>query len=169
MKTRTEEYALAMNFGWLEDCRLAGCRGPRSDRDLRFLFSMGIRALVRLAHEEETGITEHDVQQNGLQDCYEPVRDFTPPNQGQIDRVVGFIFHAIEEGKAVAVSCGAGCGRTGTILACYLVSLGRTAEEAIEELLSKRPVSREVLRVPGQKEAVEAFRRRLEGASESGR
>ena len=123
---------------------------------------MGIRGLVRLAHKEETSITEHDVEQSGLQDCYEPVSDFTPPNQGQIDRVVGFITRAIGEGKPVAVSCGAGYGRTGTMLACYLVSLGHTAEEAIEQLLSKRPVSQEILRVPGQKEAVEEFRRRLE-------
>ncbi len=31
------DYAVAMNFSWLEQGRIAGCRGPRSDSDLAFL------------------------------------------------------------------------------------------------------------------------------------
>jgi atypical dual specificity phosphatase len=56
--------------------------------------------------------------------------------------------------------CGAGMGRTGTILACYLVSLGIPAEDAIRQLIEKRPCSREILNVPGQREAVFEFERR---------
>ena len=162
MRADSDQYAIKMNFGWLEDGHLAGCRGPRSDKDLAFLASRGIRALVRLAYEEETSITGHAVEQNGMEDCYEPVEDFTAPSQKQIDRVVRFIRRAVREGKPVAVSCGAGRGRTGTILACYLVSLGHAADYAIESLISSRPSSKEILCVPGQKQAVYEFERRLD-------
>jgi atypical dual specificity phosphatase len=60
------------------------------------------------------------------------------------------------------VSCGAGCGRTGTVLACYLVSSGHSAEGAIQQLLALRPCACEILVVPGQREAVLEFGCRLE-------
>jgi atypical dual specificity phosphatase len=151
-----------MNFSWLEESAVAGCRGPRTAADLMFLASVGIRALVRLAHEDETGITAADVQQHEIDDCYEPVKDWTAPSQEQIDRVVYFVNQAVANGKAVAVSCGAGYGRTGTILGCYLVSKGLSADEALRGLIEARPCSREVLRVPGQKEAVVEFHRRTQ-------
>lgn len=154
------DYSVAMNFGWLEG-RIAGCRGPRSNSDLAFLASIGIQALVRLAHEEETGIFAANVESNGIEDCYEPVTDWTAPSQHQIDRIIGFVRNAIEKGWPVAVSCGAGCGRTGTILACYLVSAGLSAENAIKQLIAVRPCSREILNVPGQKKAVLEFEQRF--------
>ena len=151
----------AMNFSWLEEYRIAGCRGPRTNADLRFLASVGVGALVRLACEDETGITCADVERHGIEDFYEPVEDYTPPSQKQIDRVLIFIRRALKSAKAIAVSCGAGYGRAGTILACYLVLGGLTADEAIWRLIAVRPCSDELLRVPGQKEAVQEFHRRL--------
>jgi atypical dual specificity phosphatase len=154
------DYSVAMNFTWVEQDRIAGCRGPRSDNDLAFLVSSGIRALVRLGHEDETGISKTDVESHGIKDCYEPVQDWNPPTQTQIDRAIGFVYSAIAGGKPVAVSCGAGCGRTGTVLACYLVASGCTPDDAIRHLLSVRPCSREILTVPGQREAILEFGRR---------
>ncbi len=153
-----------MNFSWLEEGLVAGCRGPRTDADLSFLARVGIRALVRLAHEDETGIAASDVQQCGIEDCYEPVEDRAAPSQEQIDRVFSFVQRAVSRGKSVAVSCGAGYGRTGTILACYLVSKGLSQEAAIRTLIEARPCSREILHVPGQREAVIEFQRRMEDA-----
>lgn len=157
----------SMKFGWIEDGRLAGCRGPRSDQELDFLASIGIRALVRLAYEAETDIAGHDVEANGIEDCYEPVKDWTAPRQEQIDRVIRFIRGAFDQAKPVAVSCGWGKGRTGTILACHFVSLGQTADQAIDQLISIRPISKEILSVPGQKEAIIEFARRLQSGETS--
>lgn len=148
-----------MNFSWWEDGRIAGCRGPRTDADLAFLASIGIRALVRLAPEEESGLSRIDVARNGIRDCYEPVRDWTAPLQEQTDRVMVFLRDVLIAKEPVAVSCGAGCGRTGTILACYIVSCGALPEDAIRKLIDARPCSSEILRVPGQREAVFAFYR----------
>lgn len=153
--------ALAMNFGWILEGGLAACRGPRSERDLACLTSQGIQALVRLAWQKELGLTSGRVRGMGLEDFYEPVHDFTAPTQNQIDRVVRFVRGALDGKKAVAVSCGAGYGRTGTILACYLVSAGRTADDAIRHVVSIRPGCKEILDNPGQKQAVVEFERRL--------
>jgi atypical dual specificity phosphatase len=153
---------VALNFSWLEDGLVAGCRGPRTNEDLAFLASIGIRSLVRLAAEPETGLSGPDVQRYAISDCYEPVPDWTAPSQKQIDRVVAFINNAVEKAEPVAVSCGAGYGRTGTVLGCYLVSKGLTAEAAIERLIVCRPCSKEILNVPGQKQAVIDFQRRTQ-------
>ena len=150
-----------MNFSWIEDERLVGCRGPRTDCDLAFLRDVkGIRALVRLASEEETGMTEQRVVANGIEDCYEPVKDFTAPSQEQIDRVLKFIGKVLGQGKPVTVSCEYGKGRTGTILACFFVSLGYTANQAKQRLFTVRPVSREILNVDDQMETIREFARR---------
>ena len=153
-----------MNFSWLDDPSVAGCRGPRSDADLAFLSSVGVRALVRLAGEEETGLTSADVQRHGISDCYEPVRDRTAPSQEQLDRIIDFIGATLASGQPVAVSCGAGCGRTGTVLGCYLVSKGLEVDAAIKRLIAARPCSREVLDVPGQRDAVVQFHERRQGS-----
>ena len=41
----------------------------------------------------------------------------------------------------MAVSCRAGIGWTGTVLTCYLVHTGHTAEETLEHVRNSRPGS----------------------------
>jgi len=70
------------------------------------------------------------------------VTDFTAPNPGQIDRMVSFISEQIETWeRPVVVTCYAGLGRTGTVLACYLVYSGYAAEQAIRLIRELRPRS----------------------------
>jgi atypical dual specificity phosphatase len=163
MNSAHDDQKVAMNFSWLEPDRIAGCRGPRTYEDLQFLYSVGIRALVRLAYEKETGMSAADVAKNGIEDCYEPVEDWTAPPPDQVKRVVRFIRQCAHDGKPTAVSCNAGYGRTGTILACYLVSLGNSAEDSIQELIRRRPCSSELLKVEGQPEAIHDFQTALRG------
>lgn len=158
--TETEDRAVELNFSWVEDGLVAGCRGPTGDRHLASLYDFGIRALVRLAPEDESGLGEPDVNRNGIRDCYEPVLDWTPPSQIQLDHVIAFIDTAVENREPVAVSCGAGKGRTGTVLACYLVARGLQPQAAIDVLIAVRPCCAEIQRVPGQQEAVFEFHRR---------
>ena len=130
-----------LNFSWVVDGKLAGHQAPSSEQDLTWLKQQGILALVRMAEENRSRVNSPQVELIGLLDCHEPVRDFTAPKQWQIKRMIAFITKAISEGRPVGVSCGAGLGRTGTILACYLVANGLSTEAAIKEVRSKRPGS----------------------------
>jgi atypical dual specificity phosphatase len=95
---------------------------------------------------------------HGLTELHLPVRDFTPPEPEQIARGVEAIELARGEGRRVAVHCGAGLGRTGTLLACYLVRRGLSPSEAIARVRAARPGSVETAE---QAEAVATYARSL--------
>ena len=133
-----------LNLSWLIDGEIAGHRGPISEAELEYLKSCRVAALVRLVEEHLTRVTSEQVKQVGLEDLHLPVDDFHAPTIEQIELALNFIRDYIAKGKAVGVSCGAGYGRTGTILACYLISKGLSADEAINQVRSKRPGSIEI-------------------------
>ncbi len=87
---------------------------------------------------DRSKFTPEEIIQYGFADCYQPVPDFMAPSMLQIDRVISFIQRSIAQHKPVDVSCYEGRGRTGTVLACYLVSKGATPEDAIRETRAKR-------------------------------
>lgn len=140
-----------MNFGWVLKGELAGSHGPASVHDLAFLHSQGIRAVIRM---EERTIPADSGDGIDLVDMFEPVPDFTPPELEQIQRMIEFIDQQIGEQKPVAVSCFAGIGRTGTVLACYLVHRGEEPAEAINRVRQLRSGS---IQTPEQEVAVHQF------------
>ena len=125
-----------LNFGWVIAGSLAGSQGPTNRRDLMFLKLQGIGVIIRM---EQQTISGEGVE---LVDMYEFVDDFTAPNADQINRMVAFISEQIETWeRPVVVSCYAGIGRTGTVLACYMVHEGYTADQAINLVRELRPRS----------------------------
>jgi len=147
-----------LNFSWVIDGMLAGHQAPSIDEDLAFLKEQGVQALVRMAEGENAIKMSKKVQTLGLTDLHIPVQDFTAPTQDQIVGMVDFISKSIAEQKPVGVSCGAGYGRTGTILACYLVMQCSSAEQAIQEVHTKRPGS---IETPEQEGAIRNYAQRL--------
>ena len=144
-----------MNFGWVIDNQLAGSQGPVSMQDLFFLHQQGVRAVIRM---EERTIPADTGGYVDIVDLFMPVTDFTAPAQGQIDQMIEFIDEqAVRNERPVVVSCYAGIGRTGTVLACYLVSRGSEAPDAIEEVRRSRPGS---IQTPEQEAAVYEYARR---------
>src|SRR5689334_837119 len=74
-----------------------------------------------------------------------PVEDFTAPTLHQVEQTITLIHFYLGKNMPVAVHCIAGLGRTGTIIACYLVGEGKSAEEAITTVRRWRPGSIETL------------------------
>jgi protein-tyrosine phosphatase len=63
----------------------------------------------------------------------------TAPSREALDRAVAFLREEILARRSVLVHCGAGLGRTGTILAAFLVAEGVEAGEAIRRVRDARP------------------------------
>jgi atypical dual specificity phosphatase len=138
-----------MNFSWILEGSLAGAQGPRTARDITFLKLQDIQAVVRM---EENTISTEPWQ---MLDLYMPVPDFTTPTIEQIDRMVKFVEDQIETWeRPVVVTCAAGLGRTGTVLACYFVGTGYQPQIAIDYVRQLRPGS---IQTRDQEEAVRQY------------
>ena len=144
-----------MNFSWVIPDKLAGSMGPVLMEELLYLKGKGVRAIVRLEQETISG------EGAGLIDMAEYVPDFQGPAPSQIDRIIAFIHQQIDNDVPVVVSCKAGQGRTGTVLACYLVHTGYGAKDAIERVRSLRSGS---IQSPHQQDFVYRYEERLKGA-----
>jgi atypical dual specificity phosphatase len=123
------------NYTVVIDGVLAGMERPGSSaplvKDLEFLKEQGIGAIVSLTLEP---LEPALVDEFGLRYLHLPIPDFAPPTMAQVRRFNEFLKSAEADGLATVVHCGAGHGRTGTMLACALVERGRKAEDAINEL-----------------------------------
>jgi len=100
-------------------------------------------------------LAEFDIEYHHL-----PVHDFGAPDSEQIDRFVSIVQDAQRAGVKTLVHCFAGRGRSGTMAACYLVSLGRSPDEALDEVRALRPGAVET---PEQEDAVREYARHLWG------
>lgn len=147
------------NFSWVMPGKLAGAAKPGStnaeEEDLRFLHEQGLRAIVTLCSQP---INPALATELGFMTKHVPIEDFTAPSFEQIEKAVGFIERRITNNQPVLVHCRAGFGRTGTILACYLVKRGMSPTQAIAEVRRARPGSVEA---KGQERAVHLYYRKL--------
>lgn len=139
---------------WIEEGRLLACAYPRRDTSLASVAALGVSLIVNMherAHEPSR------LSRYGLTEVHLPVKDFTPPPPEVLDAGVAAIVKALRDGRVVAVHCGGGRGRTGTLVACYLVSQGLTVDEAIRRVRALRPGSVETR---SQEAAIGAYAQR---------
>ena len=144
-------------FSWVEKPLLAALGRPASPEDLAWLRRQGVEVLLSLTEERPP---RDWADEAGLLVFHEPLEDMEAPSQEQLDRAVSAILKALDSRMAVAVHCGAGLGRTGVVLAAYLVARGASAQSAVAKIRRLRPGSVET---EEQAEAVEAFARRRKG------
>ena len=141
-------------FSWIKRPLLAGLALPRDREDFIWLRDHAIQVLLSLTEDPPFRAFVNDA---GLMNFHEPIDDYTAPSQEQLDRCLSVIERAHSQQMGVAVHCAAGKGRTGTILAAWLVSQGQTAEEAIARIRELRPGS---IESEEQEECLHDFERR---------
>ena len=144
------------NFSWLVEHKLAALSYPESEDAITLLWKMGIRALINLTEEP---LPEEILRKVGILTENIPVLDFTAPTLKQVEQALSMIHFYMQRDMPVAVHCIAGLGRTGTILACYLVGEGKSADEAITVIRRWRPGSIETLDQEAVIHEYEQFRR----------
>jgi len=138
-------------FTWVDQPHLAAMAKPGSADDLAWLRRHGIDVLVSLT---EDPLPRRWVDDAGLLAVNVPVPDFEAPSDRQLDHLLETIRKANAQDMGVAIHCGAGLGRTGTVLAAYFVADGLLPREAVVKVRNLRPGSIETAE---QERAVERF------------
>ena len=78
---------------------------------------------------------------NNVQFKHIPIIDHSLPSIELFIESVSFINDCASFNKPVLVHCRAGIGRTGTILAAFLINSGMTEDESVHEVRKQRPGS----------------------------
>ena len=111
---------------------------PESEDVFTLLYGIGIRAILNLS---EAPLHYEAPNTIGMLTRHIPIFDFTAPTLQQVKQAVTIISSCLDRNMPVAVHCVAGLGRTGTILACYLVAMEMPANNAIVIIREWRPGS----------------------------
>ena len=113
------------------------------DDELPSLYAAGIRAVVSLLNiPGDAAIYESA----GFTFLCLPIADGSAPTMEQADEFIRFVNQQRNEQRPVAVHCEACIGRTGVMLATYLISQGESASSAIQRVRQVEPKAVETVR-----------------------
>ena len=142
-----------------------GLPGPAyQEWDIPLLQGQGFSTVVSLDCDPSNTF---EIEEGGFEIRRICIEDFASPTLDQIEEFVEFVGSRLAAGKKVLVHCYAGRGRTGTMLAAYLIHGGMSAGAAIREIRAKaRDAYGDVRGViePGQESTLRRYERRIRGS-----
>lgn len=123
-------------FSWVVPGMIAGCPMPGvtspMSYDLDLLANIGITVLITLTEED---IYQAELKAAGLSNVHLPIYDREAPSLSQMHMLLLKMQRLIAQGEVLAVHCLAGLGRTGTVLAAWMIKEGGlSTEEAMRRL-----------------------------------
>ena len=125
------------NFSWLLENKLAGSAIPTSIDEVQWAIDQGVKSIITVREEPLDESWIKDVKYLHIHS-----NDMGVPEFVDLVSSVDFIHNRITNDEPVMVHCLAGMGRTGTLLACYLVKHQKmSADEAIQKVRTERPGS----------------------------
>lgn len=130
------------NFSWVIEGKLAGSGMPMNYSQFLWVMTHGVKAIVTVREVPLPSKWFSNGNGDDVDYFHLRVEDYSAPSLEEIDNTIDYIQQQISNKKPVMVHCAAGRGRTGTILAAYLIKKENvTANQAIKKIRSIRPGS----------------------------
>lgn len=105
----------------------------RSRSHIQILLDLGVTAEIDLEKERQDAAPDIGVY------LWLPVADKTAPSLDQLAAGAVLIMDMTRRGKKIYVHCQYGHGRSPTLVAAYLITIGKTVTKAIDIIKTARP------------------------------
>ena len=152
------EYRGPRGFRWVVPGRLGTAPLPGAvldiDLDLAALRVVGVTTLITLTRSD---LPQDALSRHGLRNLHLPIYDREAPSVNQLRMLAIRMGRLMAQGEVLCVHCRAGLGRTGTVVAGWMIHEGLTAQAALERL---REIDRDYVQSAEQ----EAFLHELEAS-----
>ncbi|XP_076069006.1 dual specificity protein phosphatase 23-like [Oratosquilla oratoria] len=145
-----EPYVFApWNFSWVIRGEICASASPSSHANVAYLMSEGVKHIITLSEDFQpppsppASSREEEEEWRGYPQCHLiPIEEFEAPKIAQIQKFMDICEKARKDKEPVCVHCRMGRGRTGVMLACYLVKFyQQVPQQAISNIRLMRPGS----------------------------